>query len=74
MRTIRVKELAGRDSMFIAGHNARTLIVECGGRPMWSRTHQAWMTSVRIGSDVVARAEADGWDVKYAVLEVGGVP
>ncbi len=42
----------------VAGWNAKELIVECGGRPMWSRMRNAWCTSERVASDVIAVAES----------------
>lgn len=64
-RRIRVRQLEGRDSMFISGWTARQLIVIAGGKPQWSRRRAAWMTNVRIGSDVIALAEHDGISVTF---------
>lgn len=73
-KTLVAKRLENRDSMFIRGFRSRELIGECGGHPQWSRTHGAWMTNVRVGSDVIAAAEADGYEVVFAVVDAKSRP
>lgn len=53
------------DAAFVRGWNARELIVNCGGRPLWSRTRRAWSTCEGTAVDVAALAGAEGYDVSY---------
>ncbi|WP_375003714.1 hypothetical protein [Aeromicrobium sp. CTD01-1L150] len=67
-RQIRVTSLKGRDTTWVAGYGSRELIVTCGGKPMWSNRQRAWMTSRKVGADVVAMAERDGYDVSLELV------
>ena len=69
MKKLTVRRLRGRDTVYVSGWGARDLIVDCLGRPQWSNQQSAWMTNVRVGSDVVAVAEEMGYEVTF--VEVG---
>lgn len=70
MKRLTVRRLVGKDTVFITGYRSRELIYAVGGKPLWNRTYQAWMTGVRRGSDVIALAELEGYEVHYD--EFGG--
>ena len=54
---------------FVSGWKAREYVVNCGGRPLWSRLRRAWSTSEQTALDVLAMAEYDGLAVQYERLE-----
>lgn len=54
---------------FVGGYKGYEYIVQCGGRPIWSRRRKAWVTSEQTALDVLAMAENDGLAVSYERLE-----
>lgn len=70
MKRLTVRRLVGKDTMYFAGHGSRELIRAVGGHPQWSRIYQAYMTSTRRGSDAIALAELEGYQVDFS--EFGG--
>ncbi len=49
----------------VAGWNAKELIEQCGGRPLWIVRRRAWSTSEVVAADVVALAQHNGHAVQY---------
>lgn len=52
-----------RNCAQVSGFNARGLLLEVGGRPMWSAVSSAWMVQPSTAKDAVALAESKGYDV-----------
>lgn len=55
-------------SGFVKGWGARELIIELGGKPIWSRRRKSWSTSEGTALDVLAAAEHKGYAVQYEQL------
>lgn len=51
---------------YVAGPNTKSLIEQCGGRPMWIGRRKAWATRASTATDVLALAELDGYAISYA--------
>lgn len=56
-------ELAGYGSL-VRGYGSRDLVISVTGRtPVWSAIRRGWSVQESTARDVVAAAEADGYDV-----------
>lgn len=71
MRTKRLTVVIGDNWAEVSGWQARELLVELGGRPVWSRRRRAWATTSSLGRDVVCLAEDHGYVVSVSE-EVSG--
>ena len=58
-----------RHAAYISGHGTRDLIIELRGRPpVWASRQKAWVTSEKTAKDVLACAEARGWQSQVSDL------
>ena len=56
-------------SGWVKGWGARELIIQHGGKPIWSRRRRAWSTSEGTALDVLAAAEHEGYAIQYEQIK-----